>query len=339
MRLLSHAEVWNTIADLTARCSRRKAAVAYVSSDVVIKFGNGDLLVTDASDAAVLAGQTSGRLIERAFMRGARIVSAERLHAKVFLFDSTLILGSANISIRSRSALLEAAIMADGRDLVGEADQFINRVADEGQVIDRHRIDVLLTLEANRPQSSAASQRLGEPHIIFFKEIRPGDLKKYQRASSEAHTGGGARDLRVSPENSFGPLLQQMISEPGPGAGVTHGEILSQRLGGGFHSTEVELWPPTGARDKELRFARIYDVPGWHVDEAVYERENRSGRILFYVLEMDIFGTIFAKVLNDTQLSAGYPLVAQHLARLIARRRRNRAIVGAVDVARQVTVP
>jgi hypothetical protein len=233
MQFLSHAEVWKTITELTTRCVTRAAAVAYVTSDVVVKFGQGDLLVTDASDAAVLAGQTSGRLIERAFLRGARIVSFDRLHAKVFLFDTTLLIGSANISVRSRSELLEAAVVTECQEPVTQATEFINRIAAEGTLIDRDRIDMLIKLEANRPQSSAVRRRLGEPHVIFFKEILPGDLKKYQRASAATGTGGGARDLRVSPQNLFEPLLQQMISEPSSAAGVTHGRILSRRRGGG----------------------------------------------------------------------------------------------------------
>jgi hypothetical protein len=108
---------------------------------------------------------------------------------------------------------------------------------------------------------------------------------------------------------------------------------------GVFNRTDVELWRPTDAREGELRIARIYGVPGWFVDQRRYEQITARGSSMYYVLEMDIFGTVFAKVLTARELAAGDPLIAQHLAALVARRRGQGAITGAVDLVQRIAVP
>jgi hypothetical protein len=67
LRVLS-AGLLPKIANLAAKADRKRAAVAYVTSDAQVKFGKGDALVTDAGDepAAVLLGL---RLEERAERR------------------------------------------------------------------------------------------------------------------------------------------------------------------------------------------------------------------------------------------------------------------------------
>jgi hypothetical protein len=247
------------------------------------------------------------------------------------------VLGSANLSVNSQRSLVEAAIVTESREYVTGVRKLINRLAEEGSVLDDARIAHLLDIEFKRPRSSARSRQLGEPHIIFFKQVLPGDVKKYERASADAGSGGGARDLRAPLQ--FEPLLRQMVSEPGPSEGVTHGRVLSRVQGLRFVRTDVELWRPTGARSNEVRIARIYEVPGWKIDSIAYRRATAGGEQLFFVLEMDVFGTVYAKLLTRTQLSEADPQIQQHIENLEARQRTGRAIVGAVELVRRVTVP
>lgn len=337
--LYSHEGVWGSIAALTENATRKRAAVAYVSSDIVVKFRTGDTLITNASDDAVAAGMTSGRVLQRAFIRGAKLYSLDSLHAKLMLLDKTIVIGSANISVRSRDHLIESIVVSSQRELVAQGEAILARIETDAIEINQQRLEHLLALESSRPRSSSAPRRLGEPHIVFFKEILIGDVKKYERRSAESGTGGGARDLRVSPADSFGPLLRQMISEPTSQPGVSHGSILSRSRRGGFQSTDVELWRPTDARDRELRIARVYEVPAWSISEAEFLRSASSGEPLFYVLEMDEFGSVYAKTLTRSQLTASHLLLAEHVASLESRRRGRRALVGAVDLVQGSTVP
>lgn len=54
-------DLWPTIRKLAHKAAVRRAAVAYVTSDEILRFTEGDVLVTDASDHAIAAGQTSAR--------------------------------------------------------------------------------------------------------------------------------------------------------------------------------------------------------------------------------------------------------------------------------------
>src|SRR5688572_22041220 len=83
---------------LSRASSERKAAVAYVTSDQYVEFKEDDLLVVDASDMAIACGETDREVLTRAFSRGVRLYSLPDLHAKLFVFDDTAVIGSANLS-------------------------------------------------------------------------------------------------------------------------------------------------------------------------------------------------------------------------------------------------
>jgi hypothetical protein len=330
--------VWETIGDLASKGGEKKAAVSYVTSDVVVKFRKGDLLVVDATDDAVRAGQTSAPVLRRAVMRGAQVVSVPRLHAKVMVFDRVALIGSANISVHSASQLIEALFVAKEQGLVNSISRWIEGLARTGKSIDEITLAHLLAISPKRERALSTFRMLVEPHIVFYKQVLEGDIQKYNTRSSTAGTGGGARDLRVSPVKRFQPLLQTMLSEPGSTPGVTRGRVLSYRRGKEPVETTVELWPPTSARSNELRISCFYEVPGWAVNHDELQRAEQAGQMLFYVLEMDVHGTTVAKVLSDEQLARDSRAIGEHMKKQSLSTAR-KAIVGAVDVLRQVAVP
>jgi len=330
--------VWAAIGSLSENSSRKKAAVSYVTSDAILKFATDDLLVLDASDEAVRAGSTSAHVIQRALYRGASVVSIDNLHAKVMLFDSTTVVGSANISVRSAKTLMEAVVVSTDQAITDSASEWINGLAESGEQIDDSILQRLLEIENERPPIKRTYRDLAETHIVFFKQVMPGDIEKYLTRSSTSGTGGGARDLRVSQFSVFGPLLSQMLSERSGDARFTQGRVLSQ-IDGDTQITEVQLWRPTAARANELRLSRFYEVPGWEVSEETYGNSQRDGIVLFYVLEMDVHGTVTAKVLSDSQLTQRNATIRSHVNNLRTQAREGVAIVGAVDVITNVTVP
>jgi PLD-like domain len=338
-RFLASVDVWPTIRQLSSRSNTRKAAVSYVSSDVLLKFGAGDLLVVDASDQSVLGGQTSASVIDRAFARGARIVSVPQLHAKVMLFGDTAVVGSVNISVRSAHILTEAMVVTQQRPIVRSISRWIDELLTAGQQVDEEALRHLLALESQRAPIRRAYRELSETDTVFFKEVMVGDIAKYETLSSTAGTGGGARDLRVSPARVFRPTLSRMLAERGGRSGVTFGHVRSRVGTGRVQETRVELWSPTTARPNELRIARFYEVPGWHVTREHLRRTRRRGHRLFYVLEMDIHGTVTAKVMTDVQLSRANPIIGRHIENLALGNRGRRSIVGAVDTTDNITAP
>jgi hypothetical protein len=330
--------VWERIESLSLNCSQKKAAVSYVTSDSILKFSNLDILVLDASDDAISQGQTSARVIQRAMNRGAFIYSIADLHSKVMLFDQTLVVGSANISVRSSRTLVEAALVSSDQSAVEHASTWIDELAAAGQAIDQDILTRLIAIEDERPPIKRTYHDLADTHIVFFKQVMAGDIEKYMTRSSTSGTGGGARDLRVSPASLFRPLLAQMLSERRGDPRFTHGRVLS-RVGRNILTTDVELWRPTAARRNELRISRFYEVPGWELAEDQFREYQNRGEMLFYVLEMDIHGTVTAKVLSCSHLTRRNPTIRAHVGDLQQRVNARTSIIGAVDVIRNVTVP
>jgi hypothetical protein len=56
--------VWHETSKLLRRGDRKLAAIAYATSDMHLSFAEGDVLVCDASDAAIKSGETSADLLK-----------------------------------------------------------------------------------------------------------------------------------------------------------------------------------------------------------------------------------------------------------------------------------
>src|SRR5688572_15748364 len=111
------ADAWRTIRRHARRARQRKAAVAYVTQDL-IGLSKGDVLVVNASSAAVMCGETDARLLQRLSKRKVQLYHCADLHAKVLLLDRVAVIGSANMSTASRSRLIEAALLTSQATVV-----------------------------------------------------------------------------------------------------------------------------------------------------------------------------------------------------------------------------
>jgi hypothetical protein len=343
MNTLLSASLWDTLRRLSGSCGSKRGAVAYVTSDEHVSFNRGDLLVMDASESAITNGQTDARVLHRAFERGANLYSCPNLHAKVIVFDGNVTVGSANLSWSSANVLLEAAWLSDEREAAEQALQFIDDVRGRSTRIDDAFLEHILSLEV-RPRPGTdyrgpRSYRRHRPHptLLYFQEILPGDVRKYHTESANAQTGGGARDLRISPAGVFEPILRRMFPNATGQAGVTEGEVVWATSTGDDDSTPVRFWSPTAARPNELRIGRFYDIGGWQIDDDQYDRERNEGHRWFFVLELGGAGVVTARLLQDHHLALEDPLVAQHLTAQSARTPAGQAVRGAVDLQARTT--
>lgn len=113
-----------------ARNSRQRCqvAVAYFGAGAsdLLPLPVGSSLVVDASDRSVAAGQTCPSDLIRLMKRGVLIYTVANLHAKVFVFGRSAFIGSSNVSNRSASQLLEAAIRTNEPSAVAAAKDFVN---------------------------------------------------------------------------------------------------------------------------------------------------------------------------------------------------------------------
>ena len=132
-------DIWGRISDLSRASKRRRVAVAYVASDgmKMLRLAKGDLLVVDMSEARVKVGATDPTLIREYMDKGVTVYSFQRLHAKVFVFDRTAVIGSTNVSKYSRVDLTEAAILTTDPRIVEECRNFIEGLASRLEPVDR----------------------------------------------------------------------------------------------------------------------------------------------------------------------------------------------------------
>jgi len=98
----------------------------------------------------VRQGSTSASVIKRSLTRGAQVVSVPQLHAKVMIFDSTAVVGSANISVRSVNTLREAISVLSDVGFVEKANRWIDTLARDGEQIDEAHLNRLLEIESER---------------------------------------------------------------------------------------------------------------------------------------------------------------------------------------------
>lgn len=148
MRRFISDNLWAAVARL-AKNAVKRAAIAYVSSDQHVQFGDGDILVCDASPTAIAAGQTSAAVLARAINRGAEVYSISGLHAKVMLLNGTAVIGSANLS-SSSTRLVEAAWITDESKAAAMAQMFIRQLAIPAARLSKSDLGRLLNIQVIR---------------------------------------------------------------------------------------------------------------------------------------------------------------------------------------------
>lgn len=141
---------------------------------------------------------------------------------------------------------------------------------------------------------------------LVFREVQPGDRRKFVAQSNDSDSGGGARDFRFSPYAKFKQIFELMLSSrvtqtrKNRTSGVSEKIELYQdvvHVVKGPNTTierKIEFWLPTPSRDSEGRLARLHtydlDVPSEH-----------EGRI-FLLLYQTNDGKLWLNFATQTQL-------------------------------------
>lgn len=149
MNQLLSDNLWLKISRLS-KSSLKRAAISYVSSAKYLKFGDGDLLICDASNEAIRAAHTDAKVLKRAFDRGAEIYSYPGLHAKVILLNDQAIIGSANVSRSSAENLVEAALLTDSPAVVTKVQSFVQELKSNSSLLTDRSLSRLLKIEVVR---------------------------------------------------------------------------------------------------------------------------------------------------------------------------------------------
>jgi len=184
MNELLSSGLWPRIRKLAKNAKRKSAAVAYVTDDRYLKFGEGDVLVTDASDEAIKSGQTSASLLKAALKRRATISSISGLHSKIYVFDRCAVIGSANLSKESERRT-EAALLTDQPTIVSATRLLIEKLKTQGDNVDAEfisRISKLPVTKRKAMPSNGKQKQMDDPEprswLVGLKPVKEKEDEK-----------------------------------------------------------------------------------------------------------------------------------------------------------------
>ena len=102
-------QLWPEIWRAAGRSGKRYLACAYAGRHAaeLIPLSDGDVVVVDASQDALKAGQTSPDAIAKSLGAQAPVYSHPGLHAKAYLLGGCAFIGPANASRHSEETLVE----------------------------------------------------------------------------------------------------------------------------------------------------------------------------------------------------------------------------------------
>ncbi|MFT5028526.1 MAG: hypothetical protein ACI9VS_000951 [Candidatus Binatia bacterium] len=141
--------IWKRVGSLARKARRRKAAIAYVTKDL-IGFRRNDMLVVDASENAVKSGETDARLLRDLLKRGVQIFSCDSLHAKLLWFDQKALVGSGNLSRSSEQTLVEAGVLNDHPGTAASVESLIEQLIQQSPKLEARDISRLCRIEVLR---------------------------------------------------------------------------------------------------------------------------------------------------------------------------------------------
>lgn len=132
-RFLYNTDYWSELRTRAARAKGTRAAVAYVGTGgaSLLPLKRGDELIVDLSLRTVRQGATDPNEIRKLIRRGVLVWTRPSLHAKVFITDSVVIAGSANLSTNASTRLDEAAVLSSDPEAVRRALAFHARMRTE----------------------------------------------------------------------------------------------------------------------------------------------------------------------------------------------------------------
>lgn len=145
MKVLQAKLLWDEISALSSECNHRQCAVAYVTDTTSVAFSDGDILIVDASDESIMAGSTSASELEKLFRLGVELYCCQNLHAKIYLLDNWLVIGSCNLSLKSRS-LIEAGLVTDNPEAIQGAQSILQETKEKSLRIDMAFIQRIMQL-------------------------------------------------------------------------------------------------------------------------------------------------------------------------------------------------
>jgi hypothetical protein len=151
----------------------------------------------------------------------------------------------------------------------------------------------------------------GNPVIAFFQEVVAGDIRKFNLESNDSPTGGGARDLRISPVADYWDQLLSFFPLT-VSAREQRGKIYS-----GNSVVEIKLMAPTASRSNECRICKISQINIWEISQQDFDTVVAQGHKWMYLLILDDQGNVWASKFSSDKLNQMHAKVSNAIAPLL----------------------
>lgn len=195
-------------------------------------------------------------------------------------------------------------------------------------------------------EQGGSSQRKGAAGIarVLWKEILPGDRRKFVAQSHDSDTGGGARDLRFRGDKELEAIVlamfpaQEQANRRRKGVSTVinrhRGQFCWRSGNGANQQTRSEvayIEPPTSAREGEWRITRVHT---YEVFQGSLPPAKPGERVLLLLIQTDD-GNIWPRFTTDVSLRKDKwsAAVKQHiLGCLDSKKSERRASYGFFDL-------
>lgn len=145
MQQLLTGNIWEKVNNEIGEQGKVSIAIAYVSS-AALELKAGDVLLCNASDAAIKSGQTSAKVLQEYHEKGVAVFSNPTIHCKMLLANTFVVVGSANLSANSANYLTESAVLSEDRALVSQVKSFFHNLKRESERLSAIELDRLAQL-------------------------------------------------------------------------------------------------------------------------------------------------------------------------------------------------
>jgi len=204
-RFLFNDSLWDELTVRVKSSRKVKAAVAFVGNGGadLLPLKKGDTLVVNLGLQTVKQGATSPKEIQRLIKRGVQVFTRSNLHAKFFICDGVLLVGSANISNNSQKVLDEAASLTTDKVALGRAADFFDKICTEPVRPDylklclkEYRAPVFGV--AGKGRSSARQKRVVEAKLWLIGGLADRDVPAAEVGKAERIKTKAAKQLKRS---------------------------------------------------------------------------------------------------------------------------------------------
>lgn len=261
-------DVWKRIRALKKKPGQRLVAVPFLGENASrrLNLRSGDLLVVRLDLGTVKSGQTSPREIGKYLRKGVEVHSQANLHAKVFVFGNTCIIGSANISASSEERLVEAAVETTAASVVASAKRFVRSL----------RGDVVTPDEVRRLERILRPPRSGQPgrRRTTAARLRGSGHSTVWAVSLE--TGGWDED-DFKAERAGTPLARRKLKN------TRYFTVDDFRWDGGGFSEKVRLGQRVVRVTEEDEDRVLVSAPAKVVRKHVYRSARGTRRVLIFL--------------------------------------------------------